>query len=124
MYRWIHESGETITTNTVKEFASKYGVRDSIARSLACGSRTRYRQWCSTSPRAKRQRQRFTTVLVNTKTGERSYLGRSVKHFAREHGLCFNVLSKLINGHKIGYRGWYLEETLRLATGHVPETIS
>jgi hypothetical protein len=121
MYRWINETGETITTKSLKEFATTYAVRDSIARSLACGSRTRYRQWCSTSPRAKKQRQRFTTTLVNTKTGQKCLLGRSVKHFARQHGLCFNELSKLINHRKILYRGWCLEKTLELASGNLAD---
>ncbi len=55
------------------------------------------------------------TKLVNTKTKETFVLGRSVKHFAKEHGLCFNELSKLVNGHKLMYRGWCLQKTLEAA---------
>jgi hypothetical protein len=47
-----------------------------------------------------------------------------VKHFSRQHGLCFNELSKLINGHKIVYRGWYLEKTLELANGNLADESS
>ena len=55
------------------------------------------------------------TVLVNTRTGERSILGPSVKKFARDHGLCLNELSRLINGHSFIYRHWVLEKTQEAA---------
>ena len=97
------------------EFVATYRFPREQAKLLMKGERTRLRGWCSTSKRAKRQRERFMTVLVNMKTNERFVLGRSVKAFAREHNLCFNELSKLVNGHKILYRGFCLAKTLNVA---------
>jgi hypothetical protein len=121
MHRFISPTGEIIKTRSIKEFAEKYDFSPSMARSLACGYRSRLKGFCSTSPRAKKERMRFMTVLINTQTGERSILGPSVKKFATDHGLCFNELSKLVNGHKLMYRGWVLEKTLNLANGHVAD---
>ena len=112
MYSFISPKGEIIKTKTVKEFSEKYGMKYSSAKELACGNRARNLGWCSTHKKAKRLRDRFTTVLVNTKTGERSILGQSLITFSKKHGLCMNEISKLVNGHKIFSRHWCLEKTL------------
>jgi hypothetical protein len=117
MYRFINPKGEVIKTKTVKEFALQYGFAPSHARDLACGYLKKLNGWCSTHPKAKKQRERFLTVLVNPRQGKREILGRSIAHFARDHGLCMNELWKLINGRKICYRGWMLEITHQLAQG-------
>src|SRR3954452_12232432 len=111
MYRWINESGETVRTSTVREFCDLAGISHGNARNLACGHRTRHGPWCSTAPKARRQRERFLTGLVNTRTGERFILGRSVKHFANTHGLSFRGLSTLVNGSCVAWNGWVLEKT-------------
>jgi len=115
MYRWISSTGEIVKTKTIKEFADKYGIRHSTARVLACGARTRHKGWCSTSPRAKKARERFTTELVNINTGERSILGQRLTDFAARHGLSPVKLSRLVNKHRLIYRGWALASTLRSA---------
>lgn len=117
MYSFISPEGQRVKTKTVKEFALKYGFTHSMARSLACGYRARLRGWCSTAKRAKKHRDRFTTVLVNTRTGERSILGSSIKSFAEKRNLCMNELWKLVNGRKLIYRHWCLQKTLDSANG-------
>lgn len=120
MFKWIDPKGETITTTSIRAFADRYGFNYSASKSLACGVWARMHGFCSTSPKVKRQRDRFMTKLVNTKTRETFVLGRSVKNFAKEHDLCLNELSKLVNGHKILYRGWCLQKTLDAAAiGHI-----
>ena len=116
MYSWINSKGETIKTETVKEFALKYNFPESLARSLACGQRSRLRGWCSTSkkPRVKKHRERFLTKLLNTKTGETAILGQSVKKFARDHGLSLQGFSELVNRRVPMYRGWTLHSTHEL----------
>ena len=52
------------------------------------------------------------TVLVNTRTGEKSILGPSVKNFAKDRGLSLQGLSELVNGRVRIYRHWVLEKTL------------
>lgn len=59
-------------------------------------------------------------VLVNTLCGKRTILGRSVKSFAKEHGLSLNGFSKLVNGRRILYRGWCLEKSMDLITANLP----
>lgn len=66
-------------------------------------------------PRAKKARERFTTVLVDTKTGERSILGQTITAFTEKHGLCKNEVYKLVNCRTIIYRNWMLEKTYKLA---------
>jgi len=122
MYSWINSEGQTIKTKSISEFASAYGFSPSMARSLACGSRARLRGWCSGSnkPKVKKHRARFTTVLVNTKTGERCILGQSVKSFAKKHGLSLQGFSELVNGRVPIYRHWALEKTLKAAATDTP----
>lgn len=116
MYRWIDSQGQVHKTRTVKEFAEKYNFPESLARSLACGQRSRLRGWCSTSkkPKVRKHRERFLTRLVNTKTGETTILGPSVKKFARDRGLSLQGLSELINRRVAMYRGWMLQTTHEL----------
>ena len=111
MYSWINPRGETILTETVKEFADTYGFSLKMAQILARGQRSRLRGWCSTAKAATKERKRFLTKLVNIKTGETGILGMGVKAFARAHGLCYHELSKLVNRRKIFYRYWVLEQT-------------
>jgi len=86
-----------------------------MAKALSCGYRSRLRGWCSTNKRAKKERDRFLTQLVNVHTGEEFILGASIKKFAQDHGLCDNELWKLVNGKgKLMYRGWCLKKTLDL----------
>ena len=122
MYSWLKSDGTVLQTDTIKQFCEITGFRPDMARTLASGVRYRLCGWCSTSkkPKVRKARERFTTVLVNTKTGEKKWLGPSVKQFARDHGLCFNELSQLINGHALGYRSWVLQKTLDAANGYLP----
>src|ERR1700722_3476892 len=115
MYSFISPTGETIKTKTIKQFADQYGFRYSNAKSLACGHYKTLNGWCSTSPRARRARKRFQTVLVNPDLGISEVLGQRETRFAERHHLCKSELYKLINGRQIGYRGWFLERTLKLA---------
>jgi hypothetical protein len=115
MYRWIDSTGNVITTKTIREFSEKYSMSYRSSRALASGFRSRIKGWCSTNPKAKRARTRFTSRLINTKTGQSEILGQSVKGFAERHGLCMSELSKLINGRKVMYRDWCLSETLELS---------
>ena len=123
MYSWINSEGQTIKTDTIAEFARKYNFPPSMARTLACGKRARLRGFCSTHPRAKKFRDRFTTTLINLNTGEKKILGPSVKKFARDHDLSLQGFSELINRRVLLYRGWTLESSVALANLHTPCTI-
>ena len=118
MYSFISSSGQVIKTKTIKEFSEISGLSPQMSRVLACGTRGRVRGWCSTARRAKRQRDRFTLVLTNTFTGASKILGPSVKKFAKEHHLCLNELSRLVNGRSRMYRGWILQKTLDAINGN------
>lgn len=120
MYQWLKSDGSVLHA-TIKQFCEISGFSPSMARTLASGVRYRLRDFCSNSkkPKVKKARDRFTTALVNTKTGEKKWLGPSVKKFARDHGLCFNELSKLVNGHSLQYRSWVLQKTLDAADGYL-----
>ena len=115
MYRWIDKDNNTVTTNTVKEFAQMTGMRESNARSLACGHFKRFKNWCSTHRRAKRHRKRFTTELVHTFSGRKAIIGKSVVAFCRAQNLSTGHVHKLLSGEKLFYRGWCLAATLELA---------
>jgi len=54
------------------------------------------------------------TELVNTRTGQRQLLGRSLKRFAAEHGICKSELHKLVCRRKIAIRDWMLTSTADL----------
>lgn len=112
MCKWLGPGGEIIRTRTIKEFAERFGMSVGAARQLHSGQRSRIRGFCSMARRAKKHRNRFLTVLVNTRTGARLMVGRSVRQLARETGLCLNELYQLINGRKRIYRHWCLEKTL------------
>jgi hypothetical protein len=112
MYQWLKSDGSVLQTDTIKQFCEISGFSASSARTLASGIRGRLNGWCSTASRAKKQRDRFTLVLVHTATGVRKLLGPSVKKFAKENGLCLNELSRLINRRSRKYRGWILQRTL------------
>jgi hypothetical protein len=118
MPSFINSEGNTITTRTIKEFQTLANMPYCLARALALGKRGRLRGWCSTAKRAKRQRERFMTVLVHKDTGVSKILGQSVKKFARDHGLCLNELSRLVNGKCVMYRGWILKSTLDAMSGN------
>ena len=62
-------------------------------------------------PRVKKHRERFMTRLLNTKTGETTILGPSVKKFAKDRGLSLQGLSELVNRRVPMYRGWMLQTT-------------
>ena len=111
MYSWISPEGLKIRTTTVKSFVESFGFDYVHARKLACGLTMTMHGWCSTHKNAKRRRERFLSVLVNPKTGEREILGHSVKKFAEDHGMCVNELYKLVNRRKTIYKGWMLERT-------------
>jgi len=95
------------------------GMHESHARDLACGYFKRFHGYCSTHKKARKERERFLTVLVNPKLSKREILGQTVKGFAERHHLCVNELHKLVLGRKIAYRGWMLERTLLLAQGAI-----
>ena len=114
MHSWINSQGEIIKTRTIKEFAQMAGIRESNARSLACGHFKRFKSWCSTHRRAKRHRKRFTTALVNTHTEQKCIIGPSVTSFCRAHNLSTGHVHKLLAGEKLFYRGWCLASVLDL----------
>ena len=123
MYQFINSQGQVVKTKTVKEFAQLAGLRESNARSLACGHLKRLKGWLSTHPSARKYRKRWCSVLVNSKDGTRHTLGQTVSGFARAHNLCVGELYKLINGRKCMYRHWCLEKTLQLAHSAVAGSI-
>lgn len=124
MYRWINSQGETIKTRTIREFAETYNFSIGCARILHSGHRSRMSGFCSVDKKAKKERERFMTVLVNTKTGERGILGPSVKKFAKDHGLSLNGLSELVNARVPIYRHWVLGRTLDAISRHTPAVFS
>jgi hypothetical protein len=123
MYQWINSFGEKLCTHTIKEFAQLSGLRESNARSLACGYYNTFKGWLS--PKAgRKRRKRFLSVLVNPREGKRQILGPTITGFARSHGLCESEVYKLINCRgKIMYRGWCLEATHQLAHCSVADNI-
>lgn len=96
---------------------------ESHCRDLACGYYKRYRGWCSGHPSAKAARERFLTVLIHPKTGQREILGQTVTGFCQRHGLSTQKAYNLINGKRICYKGWMLERTHKLALAASPESI-
>ena len=68
-----------------------------------------------------KHRERFLTVLVNPSLGIREILGQTITAFAAKHHLCKSELYKLVCGRQVGYRGWFLERTLKLAQGVVAD---
>lgn len=129
MCRWLNSKGEVIRTRTIREFAERFGMSVGVARQLHSGQRSRIQGFCSMAPKAKRHRKRFLTTLVNTRTGARLMVGKSVRQLARDTGLCLNELYKLINGRKLMYRGWCLERALEvisdpIADGSVEKPLS
>jgi hypothetical protein len=115
MFKFYSPQGQLVKTSNLRDFAVQHSLPYSHVKDLNCGRFKRYKGWLSTHPSARKYRKRFLTVLVNTRTGERSILGQAVTRFAKAHGLCLCELSKLINGHKMIYRGWCFESTLKLA---------
>jgi hypothetical protein len=120
MYRFINSEGTVVKARKLTVFASQYGLRYSSVKSLACGWRKTLHGFCSTSKRAKKARERFTTVLVNTSTGERLILGQRLREFARTHGLSVHGLTELVQGHVKMYRHWALEKTMEAACSPAP----
>lgn len=120
MHTWIDKDGNLVKTRTIKEFAQLAGLRESNARSLACGHFKRFKNWCSTHRRAKRHRKRFTTALVHCLTGRRAIIGQSVTAFCRAHNLSTGHVHKLLAGEKLFYRGWCLASTLELTQAQSP----
>lgn len=123
MFKFYSPEGALVKTDNLRDFAVQHSLPYSHVKDLNCGRFKRYKGWLSTHPSARRYRKRFLTVLVNTQTGERCILGQAVTRFAKAHGLCLCELSKLVNGHKVIYRGWCLETTLKLAQGNVAGSI-
>jgi hypothetical protein len=121
MFKFISPQGQVVKTKSLRDFAVQHSLPYSHVKDLNCGIMKRYRGWLSTHPSARKYRKRFLTVLVNTLTGERCILGQAVTRFAKAHGLCLSELSKLVNGHKLCYKGWILESTLKLTQGHVAD---
>lgn len=123
MYQWLKADGSVLRTDTIKQFCEISGFSPSMARTLACGKRARLRGFCSTHPRAKRFRERFTTTLINIWTGERKILGPSVKKFAKDNGISLSECSLLINRKSLCIRGWMLERTWEAANPHAADSI-
>jgi hypothetical protein len=121
MYSFITSTGDIVKTMTIAEFARKFNFPPSMARTLACGVRARLRGFCSTHPRAKRFRDRFTTPLINIWTGERKILGPSVKKFAKDNGISLSECSLLINRKSLCIRGWMLERSWKAANLHAAD---
>lgn len=114
MFRFISPQGAVVKTKTIKEWAQMTGIRESNARSLACGYLKRFKGWCSTHRRAKRHRKRFTTELVHA-SGRRAIIGQSVVAFCKVHNLSTGHVHKLLSGERLFYRGWCKASTLELA---------
>jgi hypothetical protein len=124
VYTFLSPTGELVQTKSIREFADSVGMKYASARTLHSGHRKRINGWCSTDRSAKMARDRFMTVLVNTRTGERTILGHTINGFAKKYGLCDNELWKLVNGHggKICYRGWMLEQAYSAVNGPLADT--
>lgn len=103
MYSFLDNTGNVIKTRSVREFSDRHSLPYKSALSLASGRRARLCGYCSTHPRAKKLRERFTTTLLNLKTGERKILGPSVKKFAKDHDLSLQGLSELVNRRVLAY---------------------
>ena len=124
MYSWLKSDGSVLHADTIKEFCAISGFRPSMARTLACAVRARLRGFCSTHPRAKRFRDRFTTPLINIWTGARKILGPSVKKFAKDNGISLSECSLLINRKSLCVRGWMLERSWKAANFHTADSIN
>ena len=123
MYSLLDSTGTIIKAQTIDELANRFALsRDSVL-SLVRGHRGRLFGFCSTHPRAKRIRHRWTTTLLNLKTGERKILGPSVKKFAKDHNLSLQGLSELVNRRVLAYRGWTLARSVDLADAHTPSKV-
>src|SRR4051812_32093379 len=120
MYRFINSEGQIVKARKLTEFAKRYHLNYSSVKSLATGWRKTLHGFCSTSKHAKKARERFTTILVNTKTGERAILGQRLTDFARKHELSIQGLTELTRGHVQAYRHWVLGKTLELAASSSP----
>ena len=120
MFSFISPQNQLVKTKTLKEFTTLSGMKMNCARSLSCGRRSRNHGWLSTHRKARRQRDRFFTVLVNTVTGESMMVGDSIKARAKEHGLAHNALVQLVNGHRFIYRHWVLDKTLQIVDRRIP----
>jgi Mor family transcriptional regulator len=115
MYTWFKEDGTKVRTKTVKQFAERYGLRESNARSLASGCAQYLKGWMSSHPRSKARRKRVMTEFVNSKTGERFRIGKAVAEFCRKHGLAKNDVYKVVNGRILSLKGWMLASTYDIA---------
>jgi hypothetical protein len=123
MYSFLDITGNLIKTRSIREFSDRHSLPYNSARSLASGRRARLRGFCSTHPRAKKLRERFTTTLVNLQTGERKILGPSIKKFAKDHDLSLQGLSELVNRRVLAYRGLTLARSVDLADAHTPSKV-
>jgi hypothetical protein len=120
MFKFYSPQGQLVKTSNLRDFAVQHSLPYSHVKDLNCGRFKRYKGWLSTHASARKYRKRFLTALVNEK-GKRHILGQTVTGFAKSYGLCLSEVSKLVNGHKLMYRGWCLEKTLQLAQGHVAD---
>lgn len=115
MYTFYSDKGEKVVTKSIKEFAQRYSMNYSYARTLACGARNKMFGWCSGHPRAKKARARFLLKLINIYTGETDIIGMSVSSFAKRHNLCHDEVHALLSKRKLCYRGWMLNSTYNKA---------
>lgn len=122
MYTFISPKGEKIKAKSIKAFADEYQFNYHSAAQLNCGVVSRMNGWCSTHPKAKKERLRFLTTFINKNTGERDILGQSVTGFAERHGLASHDVYQLLHKHIICYRGWMLEKTYNTILRTVPDT--
>lgn len=120
-YTWIGPDGGKFTTRSVREFSELTGLRYSNCTSLACGHFQTLHGYTSMHPKAKKRRERITTVLVNLHTGQREMLGTAITSFAARHNVCGNDICKLLNGHKIAVKGWVLEKTFKLTQAAIAD---
>lgn len=123
MCRWLNSEGEVIETRTIREFAERFGMSVGVARQLHSGQRSRIRGFCSMAKRAKPQRNRFLTAIVNVKSGDRRIVGQSVRRLAEDLGLCKNELHKVLCGRKIMCRHWCLEKTWKAVNESLADAV-
>lgn len=113
-YKFYSPQGQLVKTKSLRDFAVQHSLPYSHVKDLNCGRMKRYRGWLSTHKSARKYRKRFLTVLVNTQTSERCIVGQAVTRFAKAHGLSNKNLYGLLNGKRLAYKNWCLQQTLAL----------
>lgn len=99
-----------------KLFAALSGLSEDSIQSLATGRRTCIKGWLTThkSKRSSVKRIIAKYTLVNVLTGEIAYTWPNIKTFAKNQGLSYPVLFRLIKGEIQRYGNWVRKDTYNL----------